>query len=59
METLKIFISGTMRDLRGERQIGAGAIEAIGSLQWKSVMAESHGSQLFSLRGVLPVDGRG
>ena len=55
MDTLKVFISGTMDDLREERQVVAEAIEAIGGLEWKSVMAESHGSQPFSLRG--PADG--
>jgi hypothetical protein len=51
MDALKVFISGTMDDLREEHQIAAEAIEAIGGLEWKSVMTESHGSQPFSLQG--------
>ena len=33
MDTLKVFISGTMDDLREERQVVAEAIEAIGGLE--------------------------
>ena len=39
-----------MDDLREERQVVVEAIEAIGGLEWKSVMAGSYGSQPFSSR---------
>jgi hypothetical protein len=37
-----------MDDLSEERQVVAEVIEAIGGLEWKSIMAESYGSQPFS-----------
>ncbi len=41
MDTLKVFISGTMRDLKRERDIVA---EAVAGLRYQAVQAETLGA---------------